>query len=227
MIPLYTYEEFESANSRHKLPLLCEYCSKQFYRKKNDIQSALKNPSSTRGCFCSVTCGHRYKKKGHKTKVKCEHCFALFNKDISRIHKTKHNFCSKTCAAKFNNAHKTTGTRRSKLEVWLEQELTLLYPLLEFHFNKKDAINSELDIYIPSLHLAFELNGIFHYEPIYGQEKLDSIQNNDHRKFAACAEAGVSLCIIDVSSMKYFKPNNGKKYLTIITTTITQALAAK
>ena len=38
-----------------------------------------------------------------------------------------------------------------------------------------EAINSELDVYVPSLNLAFELNGIFHYEPIYGEKKLNQI----------------------------------------------------
>jgi hypothetical protein len=87
----------------------------------------------------------------------------------------------------------------------LQEKLTILFPSLDIHYNRKDAINSELDIYIPSLKLAIELNGIFHYEPIYDQDKLDQIQNNDHRKFQACAENGISLCIIDTSSLKYFK----------------------
>ena len=83
--------------------------------------------------------------------------------------------------------------------------MSIQYPNLEIHYNRKDAINSELDIYIPELELAFELNGIFHYEPIYGAEKLQQIQNNDDRKFQACLEKGISLCIIDTSSLKYFK----------------------
>jgi len=85
-----------------------------------------------------------------------------------------------------------------------------------FHFNCKDTINSELDIYIPSLKLAFELNGIYHYEPIHGQKKLDQIKNNDHRKFQACLEKEIEFCIIDSSSLKYFKPINAQKYLEII-----------
>ena len=36
---------------------------------------------------------------------------------------------------------------RSKLEKWLEEQLIKMYPNLEIHFNRKDAINSELDIY--------------------------------------------------------------------------------
>ena len=73
-----------------------------------------------------------------------------------------------------------------------------------------------MDIYIPSLNLAFELNGIFHYEPIYGKDKLDQITNNDNRKFQACLERKIELVIIDSSSLNYFKPGKAKKYLDII-----------
>lgn len=130
--------------------------------------------------------------------------------------KGPNHFCTQSCAGKYNNAHKTKGTRRAKLEVYLEQELEKLFPDLKFHHNKTDAINAELDIYIPSLRLAFELNGIFHYEPIFGAEKLSRIRTNDQRKYQACIERGISLTVIDSSSMKYFKHNNAQKYLDII-----------
>ena len=83
-------------------------------------------------------------------------------------------------------------------------------------FNDKQTINSELDIYIPSLKLAFELNGIYHYEPIHGQHKFNQIQNNDNRKFQACLENNIELCIIDSSGLKYNKPEKFKKYFDII-----------
>ena len=143
-----------------------------------------------------------------------------------KLSKSGNNFCSKSCAAKWNNAHRKHGTRRSKLEKWLEEQLTVLYPDLEFHFNRKDAINGELDIYVPSLNLAFELNGIFHYEPIYGNEKLGSIQNNDDRKIQACLERDIELCVIDTSSQKYFKPKTAQKYLDIVTTIVSARLLA-
>ena len=109
--------------------------------------------------------------------------------------------------------------------MWLEQKLTILHPTLEFHFNKTDAINAELDIYIPSLKLAFELNGIFHYEPIFGKEKLKLSQNNDQRKFQACLEKNIELCVIDTSHQKYFKEQSSQKFLDIIKQTILKKMA--
>jgi hypothetical protein len=137
-------------------------------------------------------------------------------KHKSKLKKTKHHFCSKSCAGKYSNSHKTKGTRSSKLEKWLAEKLVNLYPNLKFHFNRKDTINSELDIYIPSLKLAFELNGIFHYEPIFSKEKLDKIQNNDNRKMQACLEQGIELCIVDTSKQKYFKEQTSAQFLKII-----------
>jgi hypothetical protein len=159
---------------------------------------------------------------------KCKHCDVIidYQKYLQKAADERNNikkgiltynfFCSSSCAATYNNTHKTKGYRKSKLEVYLEKVLTNLYPNIEMHFNRKDAINSELDIYIPSLKLAFELNGIFHYEPIYGPEKLSQIKNNDERKFQACLENGIELCIIDSSKLKSFKDSNAKPYLDII-----------
>ena len=149
--------------------------------------------------------------------MKCKNCNKEFFKIVSQIKKTINSFCCSSCAATFNNTHKTKGYRRSKFEIYLEQILPSKYPNLEFHFNRKDAINSELDIYIPTISLAFELNGVFHYEPIYGADKLKQIQNNDNRKFQACLERNIELCIIDVSAMEYFKIDKCQKYLNIIT----------
>ena len=85
---------------------------------------------------------------------------------------------------------------------------------------EEDAINSELDFYFPTLRLAVELNGIFHYEPIYGSDTLERIQNNDNRKFQACIENGIELCIIDASAQRNFTAKSSQKYLDIITTII-------
>jgi len=60
------------------------------------------------------------------------------------------------------------------------------------------------------------LFGFFHYEPIYGAQKLLDIQNNDSRKFQACLEKGIEFVTIDSSALKNFKIKNATKYLDII-----------
>jgi hypothetical protein len=217
MIPLYTKEEFEHAKSRKKLPLKCHNCEKTFYKSKNLIMLDLShNRSKDRkhSGFCSQKCAHDFLYT--PTIVKCKQCGKEFKKMPNQIKKYPNHFCCQSCSAIYNNSHKTKGTRVSKLEKWLQSVLSKTYPNLEIHFNRKDAINGELDIYVPALKVAFELNGIFHYEPIYGIDKLSSIQTNDNRKMQACLENGIELCVIDSSSLSYFKEKNAIKYFDII-----------
>jgi len=216
MKKLFTEEEFNNSKNTDILPLQCYGCDKTYYTTKKIIKQELAQKRD-RCKYCSQVCHMKINHPIKKHTVKCKQCGVIFHKKNCSVIKTKNNnFCSSSCAATYNNQHKTTGTRVSKLEIWLKEQLTINYPYLEIHYNRKDAINSELDIYIPSLKLAFELNGIFHYEPIYGQEKLNQIQNNDDRKFQACLEKKIELVIIDSSSLKYFKLKNIEKYKIII-----------
>lgn len=215
MIINYTQKEFDSARTNDMLSLICEQCDKSFSITKKRIVDAQRLNQKMQANFCSIECANVAQTK--KIEINCTNCNKTFQKKRSQYIKTKNHFCSRSCAATYNNIHKKHGTRKSKLEVWLETKLTELYPDLGIHFNRKDAINSELDIYIPSLKLAFELNGIYHYEPIHGEDKLQQIQNNDNRKFQACLEQGIELCIIDSSQQKYFKEKSSQKYLKIIT----------
>jgi len=214
MQPLYTEAEFKAAKPKQPLPLQCLHCAKTFYRTKQRIRIALNPFWGYKAKFCSHKCQRTH--ECPPVIVSCKQCHKTFKKLPCDIKATKHNFCSRSCAAKYNNAHKTKGTRVSKLEVWLSKQLPSLYPNLEFHFNRKDAINGELDIFIPSLKLAFELNGVFHFIPVFGQDKLAKMQNNDFRKVQACLEHNIELCIIDVSTQKYFKEQTSMKFLAII-----------
>ena len=218
--------------------LFCEICNKQFEKEKA-LRGHKAHHVKRNGLDITFQRERAKKQKENneseylQSPEHCAHCNIIIEYDKflgKRTEKRKklkqgkvyNYFCCSSCAATYNNTHKTKGNRKSKLEFYLEKELPLLYPDMEFHFNRKDAINSELDIYIPSMKLAFELNGIFHYEPIYGETKLDQIQNNDKRKFQACLERGIELCIIDSSNLKYFKESNAKPYLDIILKIIEQ-----
>lgn len=198
--------------------LNCDHChldfevsNRQWSNRKADIKK------NNRKTYCCRECQTLGKGMIPIMSVSCSQCGNEFKKKMSEIKKCVLHFCNHSCSATYNNTHKTKGNRRSKLEMWLEEQLTLLYPSLPILYSDKTTINSELDIYIPSLNLAFELNGIFHYEPIFGEYKLSQIKNNDNRKFQACIEYSIELCIIDTSQHKYVKPSTSQKYLDIIT----------
>ena len=191
------------------LSLNCAACGKPITKPLGQVHRYKQS-------FCNLKCMGVYVTQA--APQPCGQCGQPVTRVLSELRSSKsgHLFCNNSCSAIYSNTHKTVGTRRSKLEVWLEAQLRDLYPNLTLLPNDKTAINSELDLYFPDLRLAFELNGIFHYEPIYGPEKLASIQNNDHRKFAACIERGISLCILDSSKMTYFKESKAKVFLDII-----------
>lgn len=216
MIKLFSEEEYNLCKNSEKLPLQCEHCGKTFYVPKRYLSFCLNHSKYNKNRFCSTKCANDAQRK--KINIKCSQCGKDIERVNSQIKKSKNGlyFCSRSCACKYHNFHKTKGVRRSKLEIYIEEQLASIYSELEILYNNKSAINSELDIYIPSLKLAFELNGIFHYEPIYGDNKLSKIKNNDNNKFKLCIENGISLCTIDTSSMKYFKVQNAKKFLDII-----------
>lgn len=224
MSKCYTLEEFNLSKSKDLLVVSCDFCKKIFHKSKKNIVASTRRSKSKKD-FCSSTCAlTKIDKQFH---TKCVHCNLDIIVNTCAVNKSKTGrfFCSQSCSATYNNTHKTKGIRRSKLEKWLEEQLTATYPNLEIHYCQKDAINSELDIYIPSLKIAFECNGIFHYEPIYGLDKLSKTQNNDNRKFQACLERNIELVIMDTSKVKYSIPRNFKPFLDIITSLIDMKLS--
>jgi hypothetical protein len=202
------------------LNLICPKCNDTFKREKNIIESRRKIYPN-RKFFCSNKCNLYF--RGSFKFLNCTQCNKKFRRIVSQI-KSKNNFCSQSCSATYNNMHKSFGSRRSKLEIWLEEKIKKNYPFLKILFNNKKIINSELDIYIPSLKLAFELNGIYHYEPIHGKQILNRIKNNDNRKFQACLEKNIELCIIDTSKFTYFKEENASIFLDIVKKIINKKL---
>ncbi len=173
----------------------CQNCDRQTTKSNGRYNEAVKNGWNF---FCSIKCRYNYQEKSKE--FKCVRCSKLIKKTPAQIRKTKSNvFCSKSCAACYNNKNKHKGTRRSKLENHLEQELKSNFPLLEFSCNTKEPIGFELDFYFPTLKLAVEINGIWHYQPIHGFKKLERIREIDIEKEKRCRQAGIKLHIIDVS----------------------------
>jgi hypothetical protein len=186
--------------------LKCEQCGKTFQHKASHVKTRLKNhPTSNRLCYCSKTC--KFNTKRNKIIVICKTCSKEFLKLPSQIKKCPNNFCSQSCAGSYNSAHRTTGIRRSKAEVLIEELIKADFPDLPIQTSVRDVLESglEIDIFLPSLNIAIELNGPVHYFPIYGQTKLEDIQNKDLRKQVELQQKGFNLIVIDISQHTYWK----------------------
>lgn len=215
--------ELENSKWSDLIPLECKWCHNTFYKKKHHLQTLIKS-ATTKGKYCSQQCKGLARQR--RTPGQCKQCGKAIIIKPSRLLRGRFQFCGKSCKATYWNSHKTTGSSRSKLEKWIEEKLTQKYPSLHIEYNKTTAINAELDIYIPSLKLAFELNGIFHYEPIFGEKKLIDTKTNDTRKFRLCIEQGIGLCIIDTHNAKYLKLERDQKFLDIIINIIDENLVS-
>lgn len=206
----YTIEQLELLKPKELVVLQCHYCHTPFHRTVTEVKRALNGSRSVRAKFCDRDCVN----KGSLTGVwkACTHCGKQHYRQLNTISSTNKQFCSQHCSAVYNNQHKTKGTRRSKLETWLQNSITNLFPNLDISYNTK-VNGMELDIYIPSLKLAFEINGVHHYEPIHGLEKLTNIQTNDARKSQMCSLNDIQMVVIDTRQQIKFTPSSSQTYL--------------
>ena len=93
---------------------------------------------------------------------------------------------------------KLSGVKISK---WVNE--TAMFELIHKHY--PDAIyqyrtkwlgQQSLDVYIPSLKIAFEYQGIQHFNPVNyfgGEQKFKELQERDLRKFLLCKKNGVHI----------------------------------
>jgi hypothetical protein len=197
----------------------CSYCGKSFPTPRNHKYMHSIKPHWR--SFCSEDCESKAKTK--KLITQCAFCSKPIAKRFCDVRKSKHKlfFCSRSHNASYWNRHKTSGCRSSKLEDYIFYQIQNKCPNIPVLKNDL-SLNLELDIYLPTLKLAFELNGIFHYEPIYGESKLERMKINDKQKIITCYEAGIELCVIDTSSQKHFTQKSSQKYLDIVLSLIEQ-----
>lgn len=185
--------------------------------KYEDSEKSLREKGSYKCLICKNL---GIKEKGKKPYicfcVMCKNCNNFFSKPRIRISDYINNFCSHSCSAQWNNLNKKYGIRRSKLEIFIENEIKTRFPNFIIECNKKDVIGSELDFYFPQIKLAIEINGKFHYKPVFGIEKLRKIQSNDNNKITKCKNENIQLVIIDSSPMNRFNLLDAQVYTNSI-----------
>lgn len=82
----------------------------------------------------------------------------------------------------------------SKPELYLYKELTRLGYQVVFH--KKCAIENgelEVDMLVPGSNIAIEIDGISHFEPVWGQEKFEKQIRADAEKSGLLLKAGYNV----------------------------------
>lgn len=80
--------------------LNCEKCKKSFEKRLANYKSLLKKNPLTK-FFCSKECQWNYQNK--KININCDNCNISFYKTQSQFKKSVRHFCSRSCAASFNN----------------------------------------------------------------------------------------------------------------------------
>lgn len=177
----------------------CEQCSSKFETKGVNSK------------FCSDKCKYQSYRKYDTVCKGCNIIFKSERKDAK--------FCTNSCKSINLNlssyAHKAGGRSRSKIELFVEDKLKTDFPEIKFSFNDKTTIGLELDVYIPELKIAIEYNGIVHYEPIYGENKLNKVQNNDKQKMIRCYNSGIELIVIPLGKKGISKSQRDEIYKEI------------
>ena len=196
--------------------LKCEHCNKQGKRTLKDRPGLKKWKGLS---FCNKDCKNAF----YNTCVtkNCGWCNNNVVRVLSQCQKSTSGliFCNRSCSVSYNNTQKRKS-RRSKCEILLFELLTQKYPQIEILPNDKTLFNGyEIDIAIPSLNLAIEWNGIVHFKPIYGQDKLDNIQTRDKEKQIIAERKKINFIVIpDLVSTKTYVNEAFHKICKIIDT---------
>jgi len=84
------------------IPCQCEFCEEIFYATKRKAKA--KSKDSPKGIvYCGLECLAKSNNAKPKQEVKCLYCDISFFKKNNQIKKSPNHFCSRSCAATYNN----------------------------------------------------------------------------------------------------------------------------
>ena len=198
------YAAFKSKNN--KITHICPICNISFTR----IKGYLRKRKHEIIC-CSNQCRSKYWGKiiSERNRIiyNCKQCGKEFNRIACRDKRGTNKFCSPSCAGKYVAKNCRTSSKRSKAEVFLCELIKKDFPSLIISENNHNILPSklEIDIFIKHKNLAIEVNGPFHYFPIFGQDYLDKIHNKDIKKQNEILALKINLIILDISNFLTLK----------------------
>lgn len=162
---------------------------------------------------------HPTKDKGHDTETKkkigqsiTEKWDSMTDSEIEqRKNKAKENWDKLSDDAKKNMRHKAneavrvSSKRGSKLENYILEKLLDLGYKVDFH-KEQALVNTKLqiDMYIPELLTAIEVDGPSHFLPVWGEETLK--RNIEYDKKKTGLILGKGMVIIRVKQLSDFSP---------------------
>jgi hypothetical protein len=132
----------------------------------------------------------------------CLNCGKKRLKKTTKFLHYPNTFCNKKCSNNFHFDKRIIGNQRSKAEDILSEIILRNHPGMILENNKRDLFPNEsleIDIYLPKLSLAIEVNGPVHYLPIYGEDKLKDVRKRDRRKKKLLKDSNNHLISIDIS----------------------------
>lgn len=93
-----------------------------------------------------------------------------------------------------NQAIRKASKEGSKLEKFILEALTIEGYRVEFH-KEHMLVNErlEIDLFIPELSVAIEVDGPSHFEPVWGEEALEKTQSSDRQKSGLILSMGLVL----------------------------------
>lgn len=109
--------------------IICDLCSKPFYVESKRHKYRIKK-SPTSKFFCSTICRSSFSKRT-SMEVSCNVCNKKKTIRLSEAKKSKHYFCSSSCAAKFSNTNRASTKNKTKTIVCETCSVTVEVPLHE------------------------------------------------------------------------------------------------
>lgn len=95
------------------IDLSCSVCGEIFQRLLKQFKYQAKISGKNYKILCSLKCSKKF--KCTKQKVNCDFCFKIFEKKQAQLRKSKNNFCSSSCSAKFINKKRSLSPKDKEI----------------------------------------------------------------------------------------------------------------